>query len=75
MDIPKNRCEDAYAYLPDMRENALIVYSFKSDESWHIRHSYFHFDPLSSNYNVGGINFQWTEGIIGMALRKENNEK
>lgn len=74
VDISKNQCDDAYAYLPEMRENSLVVYSYKDDKSWRVKHSFFHFDPLSSDYNVGGINFQWNGGIIGMALGRQTDE-
>lgn len=44
------------------------MYSYKNDKSWRVKHNFFHFDPLAGDYNVGGVNFQWTDGVFGMAL-------
>ncbi|XP_050523549.1 protein yellow isoform X4 [Daktulosphaira vitifoliae] len=67
-DTTKETCNDAYAYIPDLGAYGLIVYSFATNKSWRVKHHYFHFDPLAGNYHVGGINFQWTDGIFGVAL-------
>lgn len=48
----------------------VIVYSFKDNKSWRVKHNFFHFDPLSGDFNVGGIKFQWTDGVFSMALGK-----
>lgn len=48
----------------------VVVYSFKENKSWRVKHNFFHFDPLNGNYNVGGVNFQWTDGVFGLALGK-----
>lgn len=61
-------CAEAFAYLPDIVTNGLVVYSLKDDESWRVSHLYFHFDPLAGNYSVGGVSFQWTDGIFGLSL-------
>lgn len=45
----------------------------KQQKSWCIKHNFFHFDPLQGDFNVGGINFQWTDGVFGMALGKISN--
>ncbi len=52
----------------------MIVYDFKQDKSWKVKHNFFHFDPLQGDYNVGGVNFQWTDGVFGMALDNPINE-
>jgi len=74
VDIPKNECENAYAYMPDLGGYGVVVYSYKSNKSWRVKHNFFHFDPLSGDYNVGGVNFQWTDGVFGMALGKPSSE-
>lgn len=63
-----DKCDDAFAYLPDLGGYGLVVYSFADNDSWRIKHNFFHFDPLKGDLNVGGINFQWTDGIFGLAL-------
>jgi len=70
VDITPGKCEDAFAYLPDLGSYGLVVYSWKDNTTYRVKHHYFHFDPLAGNYNIGGVNFQWTDGIFGIALSK-----
>lgn len=44
------------------------MYSWAANDSWRIKHNYFHFDPLKGDLNAGGVNFQWTDGVFGIAL-------
>lgn len=67
VDVEENDCDNAYAYTPDLRKS-LVVYSFKDNKSWKIQHNYFHFDPLRGEFKVSGIEFQWQDGIFGLAL-------
>lgn len=53
---------------------AVIVYSFEDNRAHRIKHNYFHFDPLNGDFNVDGINFQWTDGVFGMALGPMNTD-
>lgn len=75
VDVQKNDCENAYAYIPDLGAYGVVVYSFKDDKSWRVSHNFFHFDPLNGDYNVGGVNFQWTDGVFGMALGRLADDK
>lgn len=61
-------CENVYAYLGDVFRYGLIVYSYKANRSWRVTHSYFYPDPLASDYILDGIEFQWVDGLFGMAL-------
>lgn len=70
IDSDASDCDNAFAYIPDLGSYAVVVYSLKEDKSWRIKHNFFHFDPLQGDFNVGGINFQWTDGIFGMAVGK-----
>lgn len=63
-------CEDTFAYCGDLGAPGLVVYSFKSQESWRFHHNYFHPDPLAGNYSITGIKFQWDDGLFGLALSK-----
>jgi hypothetical protein len=63
-------CEDSFAYSADLGAPGLVVYSWKTQESWRIHHNYFHPDPLSGNYSIEGIQFQWDDGLFGIALSK-----
>ncbi|XP_070151673.1 yellow-y [Polyergus mexicanus] len=69
VDLGKDNCDDAFAYMSDELGYGLIVYSWQQNTSWRITHSYFMPDPLAGDYNIGGLNFQWgEEGIFGMSL-------
>lgn len=56
--------------MPDIKRNGVVVYSYKQNESWRAEHSFFHIDPLFTDYNIDGINFQWNIGVFGMTLGK-----
>lgn len=68
VDVQKNECDNAFAYVPDLGAYGVVVYSLKNDKSWRATHNFFHFDPLNGDYNVGGVNFQWTDGVFGIGL-------
>ncbi|XP_015172107.1 PREDICTED: protein yellow-like [Polistes dominula] len=68
VDSKPDACEDAYAYLSDFSGYGLVVYSWAKNDSWRIEHNYFYFDPLHGDYNISGYNFQWTDGLFGLAL-------
>lgn len=70
IDADRGDCDNAFAYVPDLGGYQVIVYSFNEDKSWRVKHNFFHFDPLSGDYNIGGVNFQWTDGVFGMAVGK-----
>uniref|UniRef100_A0A182N8X0 Protein yellow n=1 Tax=Anopheles dirus TaxID=7168 RepID=A0A182N8X0_9DIPT len=70
VDTERGDCDNAHAYIPDLGSYAVIVYSFAEDRSWRVKHNFFHFDPLAGDYNIGGVNFQWTDGVFGMAVGK-----
>lgn len=68
MDIAPGKCEDAFAYIPDLGSYAVVVYSLRANSSFRVQHHYFYMDPLQGNFTVGGVNFQWTDGIFSLAL-------
>lgn len=53
VDVTNDNCNNAFAYIPDLGTNALIVYSLAANDAWRVTHHYFHFDPLSGDYNIG----------------------
>ncbi|KAI4500680.1 hypothetical protein M0802_004272 [Mischocyttarus mexicanus] len=74
VDVNPDACEDAYAYLSDFSGYGLVVYSWAKNNSWRIEHNYFSFDPLHGDYNISGYNFQWTDGLFGLALTPFQND-
>lgn len=67
-------CDDTYAYSGDLGAPGLVVYSWKLQDSWRVQHNYFHPDPLAGNYTINGINFQWEDGLFGLALSKQQSD-
>lgn len=63
-------CDDTFVYNADLGKPGLIVYSWKSDSSWRISHNYFHPDPTAGNFSINGIQFQWDDGLFGLALSR-----
>lgn len=49
IDVPPGQCDKAYAYMSDLTEYGIVVYSWEKNDSWRINHHFFHFDPLNSN--------------------------
>ncbi|XP_059052323.1 protein yellow-like [Achroia grisella] len=68
VDVDKNTCDNAFAYLSDLGGYGVVVYSLKQDASWRVSHHYFFFEPLFGSYNVAGIKFHWTDGVFSVAL-------
>ncbi|KAH8417926.1 hypothetical protein KR222_008607, partial [Zaprionus bogoriensis] len=62
------KCGDTFAYIPDLVNSRLYVYSLAKDRMWAFSHNYFHFDPLDGDFHIGGVNFQWDDGIFSIAL-------
>ncbi|KAI8115218.1 Protein yellow [Lucilia cuprina] len=72
VDSDRSECNNAYAYVPDLGAYGVVVYSFSNDHSYRVKHNFFHFDPLQGDFNVGGVNFQWTDGVFGLAVGPMN---
>lgn len=61
-------CDDTYAYLADLGGPGLVVYSWSMNNSWLVKHHFFHPDPQFEEFNVSGLSFQWSDGLFGMGL-------
>ncbi|XP_059481886.1 protein yellow-like [Neocloeon triangulifer] len=72
LDVSGDQCnseqDDAFAYIADVWAFGMIAYSFKDDRSYRVEHPYFLPDPLACEFNAGGIDFKWIDGLFGMAL-------
>lgn len=49
VDVAPGQCDKAYAYMSDLNEYGMVVYSWEKNDSWRINHNFFHFDPLNGN--------------------------
>lgn len=45
-------CDDTYAYLADLGGPGLVVYSWSMNNSWLVKHHFFHPDPQVSSFVV-----------------------
>jgi hypothetical protein len=73
--VTPGKCDEkVFAYILDIYAYAIIVYDFKADKSWRVSHNFFAFDPIQGDLKVGDVNFQWHDGIFGMALGDVLNE-
>lgn len=68
VDVTSSTCEDAYAYIPDSETYRLLVYSWKTNESFVLTHNYFYFDPLYGDIDLGEVHYQSQKGLYGIAL-------
>jgi len=59
-------------YLPDIEQNAIVIYDYRKNDSWRIKHNYFHFEPTLTLFNIAGVRFHWEDGVFGLALSKVN---
>ncbi|XP_058980702.1 protein yellow [Musca domestica] len=72
--IEDGDCENTFAYAGDLGNPGLVVYSWKQEESWRVVHHYFHPDPMSGNFSIGGHMFQWDDGLYGLSLSKPEED-
>lgn len=69
---------DDYAYITDnsIKDPGLIVYSFKENSSWKLRHQSMFADPKAADFKVNGVVVSTPINVAGIALgprmRKDN---
>ncbi|XP_041978085.1 uncharacterized protein LOC121732309 [Aricia agestis] len=68
VDSRESDCSDLHLYITDTWRFGLLVFRESDASFWRFTHHYFYPDPFSSNYTLHGLNFQWTDGIFGLAL-------
>lgn len=73
VDVDENSCSKAFAYIPDLANYRLYVYSLERNHMWSFAHNYFHFDPVNGDFDVAGLQFQWDDGIFSLTLGPTNS--
>lgn len=68
VDTRSDDCSDLHLYIADTWRFGLLVFRESDESFWRFSHHLFYPDPLASNYTLHGVNFQWTDGIFGLAL-------
>ncbi|KAK9883658.1 hypothetical protein WA026_001826 [Henosepilachna vigintioctopunctata] len=68
VDIRNGDCANAHAYLTDVWRYGLVVFSLMKKKSWRITDHLFYPEPLAAAYKVHDLEFEWTDGLFGLAL-------
>ncbi|KAI8435943.1 hypothetical protein MSG28_004111 [Choristoneura fumiferana] len=68
VDTRTEDCSDLHVYISDTWRFGLLVFRERDETFWRFSHHLFYPDPLASNYTLHGLNFQWSDGIFGLAL-------
>ncbi|XP_045783588.1 uncharacterized protein LOC123879729 [Maniola jurtina] len=68
VDVTKDSCDDAYAYINDLATEGMIVYSLKDNRSWRLNHPTFLHDEAALNFTVAGYVINWKDGLFSIAL-------
>jgi len=74
VDVNPAHCDNAYAYIPDLSNYRLYVYSFAQDHIWSFAHNFFSFDPTQGDFNIAAQSFQWNDGIFSITLGAPNRD-
>uniref|UniRef100_A0A1A9WYD3 Bee-milk protein n=1 Tax=Glossina brevipalpis TaxID=37001 RepID=A0A1A9WYD3_9MUSC len=68
VNVASDNCEDAYAYVTDVWRFGIVVYSLSKNRSWRVTNFNFYPNPVASDFQIYGLNFQWLDGVFGMSL-------
>lgn len=68
---PQPTCDDAFLYMTDTANAAVVVYDIKNDAAWRIFHPYMLPHPEHCNYNIAGESFTLPDAVVGIALSPE----
>lgn len=71
IDVNPDKCDESFAYIPDLLGYGLVIYSYKQNDSWRVDHNYFKYENNAKEYSIGGFNFQWEDGVFSIALTKK----
>lgn len=72
VDVQKRNCEDAHVFVTDVWRFGIVVYSLAKNRSWRVTNYNFSPNPVASDFNIYGLNFQWLDGVFGMSLSQSN---
>ncbi|CAG9577643.1 unnamed protein product [Danaus chrysippus] len=74
VDVSRDDCDDAYAYINDLATNGIIVFSLKTRNSWRVSHPSFAYDQTALNFTVAGYPINWQDGIFSIALSEASDD-
>ncbi|KAH8300582.1 hypothetical protein KR044_010060, partial [Drosophila immigrans] len=73
VDVRNGNCLDAHAFVTDVWRFGIVVYSLEKNRSWRVTNYNFSPNPVASDFNVYGLNFQWLDGVFGMSLSADRH--
>ncbi|XP_074031986.1 dopaminechrome tautomerase [Leptinotarsa decemlineata] len=68
IDEREGDCLNVHAYLADVWRFGIVVFSLEKMRGWRVTDHLFFPEPLAAAYKVHHLEFEWTDGIFGMAL-------
>lgn len=68
IDVDPKQCDNAYAYIPDLVNHNIVVYSWRENDDWTVHHNSFSFLPRGGDLYIGGFHFSWDDGIFSIVL-------
>lgn len=74
IDIRHQDCQNAHAYITDVWRFGLVVFSLKTMRSWRIFDHLFYPDPLAAAYKIYDLEYEWTDGVFGIALSPQTKD-
>ncbi|XP_063709031.1 L-dopachrome tautomerase yellow-f2-like [Culicoides brevitarsis] len=77
VDVDPRDCENAFAYIPDLRYYKLYVYSLKQNRMWKFEHEAFNMDQNAKDLTIDGFQLNFIDGIFSITLgpRQPNGER
>ncbi|XP_034247848.1 protein yellow-like [Thrips palmi] len=61
-------CRDAFAYVADVTEPAILVYDMRRNRSWRVLSNLLYPYPLHGSFKINGAEFDLMDGVFGMAV-------
>ncbi|GAB0095365.1 hypothetical protein DMENIID0001_107380 [Sergentomyia squamirostris] len=74
VEIDGQNCNNAFAYVSNYRNAQLLIYSFRENDAWIMRHPYMKPVPGLGEMMLEGVSFKYPSGIFPMALSPSNSE-
>lgn len=68
VDVHKEDCGRAFAYVMDIFRNEILVFDMEKMKSWRTKHHYYMPEPRYSEFSYQGLTFYWTDGVFGGVL-------
>lgn len=68
VDVDPRDCENAFAYIPDLRYYKLYVFSLKQNKMWKFEHESFNMDQAAKDLTVDSFKLNFIDGIFSITM-------